>query len=242
MDVKGLFDEFVKSIGGELIESFLPNSPNVENADYFLERGSIICELKCLEIEYNDRIQNLVDQWMDERRIGQVYGELPFNKIIEGHSDQEELNREALNKIRKAFERVVKEANNQIKETKKYFTLPNSKGLLIIVNLANLVLEPDIAAWLLQSVLDSKRNIFKSIDTIIFLTIDIEGKLPKVPTHFKLWLQISRSENEQIDPVFADYLQGTWAHFIGIKLQGKPIPVMVPNDEKETINLLKYKK
>ena len=197
---------------------------------------------KCLEIEYNDRIQNLVNQWMDERRIGPVYGKLPLNKVIEGHPEQEELNREALNKIRKAFEGVVKEANTQIKETKEYFTLPNSKGLLIIVNSANLILEPDIAAWLLQSVLDPKRNIFKSIDTIIFLTIDIEGKLPKVPTHFKLWLQISRGENEQIDSVFADYLQGSWAHFIGMKLQGKPTPVMVPKDKKETINLLKYKK
>jgi hypothetical protein len=179
---------------------------------------------------------------MDKRRIGTVYDKLPLNKVIEGLPEQEELNREALNKIRKAFEGVVKEANNQIKETKEYFTLPNSKGLLIIVNSANLVLEPDIAAWLLQSVLDPKRNIFKSIDTIIFLTIDIEGKLPKVPTHFKLWLQVNRGENEQIDPVFADYLQGAWSHFIGMKLQGKPIPVMVPKNEKEIINLLKYKK
>ncbi len=71
------------------------------------------------------------------------------------------------------IEDTIKDANRQIRDTKRLFKLPNAKGIVIIINESVDILDADLSRWRISRCLTKKTKSgasrFESIDVVMFL-------------------------------------------------------------------------
>jgi dTDP-4-dehydrorhamnose reductase len=146
---------------------------NGEIADFLLDDGRIIAELKCLDEDMIEKLQQLATEIIEGRNLP-IYGKFPFSDLIESQPDRSDLKKQAVLKIAGPLGRHFKKANSQIKNIKRQLRLEESQGLLIVTNTHNASLEPQAALWFLSVLLHSRKQdgspICSSIDCILYLT------------------------------------------------------------------------
>src|ERR1700720_3512438 len=99
IDVEQAFDDYVKSVGGEVVKELLPKSPNFDNADYIFRNQQpepVIAELKCLtkdllKEDYQKKLNLLFDDWINSRLIPPFWGQQKFKSQDLLQKCQEEL-------------------------------------------------------------------------------------------------------------------------------------------------------
>jgi hypothetical protein len=176
----------------EVISDFLDDAKDhFQNADYFFENRQIVGELKCLEGEMHPKVQAYIDKMLEDGKI-HFSGKLRIDYVLKNHPRKEEINREINKLVTSSLEDCVEKANRQIRETREYFSLPNARGFLFIVNNANFVLEPKNAFWNLHRMLNKKKPDgsirHESINYIVYTSDNHyfqEGKMTYLP-FFKL--------------------------------------------------------
>ena len=115
---------------------------NGEIADFLLDDNRIVAELKCLDEDMIEKLQNLATEIIEGRNL-EFYGKFPFSDLIENQPDKIALKKQAVLKIAGPLERHFKKANSQIKNIKNQLRLEGSHGLLILANTYNASLEPE---------------------------------------------------------------------------------------------------
>mgnify|MGYP001613309025 CR=1 FL=1 len=171
MDVEETFNTFVEDFGGELVDKLFEGvgeRPN--NADYFFRNRTVVAELKCLKKNYfndqkvGEKLNAMMNSWVKQ-------GLLQPENIKDGMFQTGDLPPQCTIEVFKAFSSPTKEAvekaNKQIKETRKYFGVPDAKGLLILANDGNYSINPQLMVQILENLFKSR---FTSIDSFIFFT------------------------------------------------------------------------
>lgn len=216
MAVEATFNEFVVDFGGELISKLFDRKgkrPN--NADYFLRNRKVVAELKCLEKNYfNDRkigekINAMINRWAKEEILRPEH-------IKGGRFNTNNLPRQCVSEVLKVFSAPTKEAiekaNRQIKETKKYFGLPDAKGLLILANEGNYSIDPQLMMQILSNLLRSR---YTSIDSFIFFTPNMRAYAPQIDSQFHVWMSGStRQSANAVESEFLREIQKGWVSFL----------------------------
>jgi hypothetical protein len=135
LPLEATFNEFVESVGGELIEKLLPNNDGRKRADYLFRSPLIVAELESLEREiklpdYAKKLQIRVRDW-GRRGLIRVYGttQIELRKLPKPCQDEWLVIFEA--PIQK---HVLSDANRQIREAKESLGLPDANGVLLIAN------------------------------------------------------------------------------------------------------------
>jgi hypothetical protein len=59
-------------------------------ADFLINGNCVVAELKCLEADKSEPLQRLVTELIETRQLP-IYGEIPFDKIIEDQPDRSSL-------------------------------------------------------------------------------------------------------------------------------------------------------
>jgi len=191
-------------------------------ADFLLNGENICAELKCLDQEMLQKLQVFATEIIESRDLP-IYGAVPFESIIEAQPDRIKLKRDAVFKIGDRLSDDFRDANRQIRNTKKKLSL-KGPGLLILANTQNHPLDPRLAVWFLKLLFnrrkeDKKTPICSAIDAILYLTeihdigdLDGVGLRPAVT--------ILRAERSDYDPLkeYLDRLLEGWAAFSGIPL------------------------
>jgi hypothetical protein len=163
--VENEFDRFMLELGYTRVSEDVGNSPNFKNADYVNKMDKSIIELKVLQKEFfenggvidslNAIIINPIN--IDEKGLGQYEFTLPDINREGKHDNFEE-----------PLRRVLKKANKQLKETKKYyFGDDTSFGFVILAQVGFSKLGADITAMLVQKIVSQE---FTSIDGTIICT------------------------------------------------------------------------
>jgi len=190
------------------------------NADYFLKGREIVAELKCLEQDSMPKLQEFVDE-LKETRGKIFYGKMAFDKYIKDFPDKDKLKKKAIKIVTHALKNDVGKANKQILETKQVLGLNNSSGLLIVVNVNNKALTPDLAKYALLSLLSTRlflgRTKYNSISACIYLS-EAHPELGLLPF---IVIDRDRSKSKDlaaIDIKYLEELQLKWAEFRGIPL------------------------
>lgn len=155
------FDIFMKSIGYTRVSDDVGASPDFQNADYVCKSKKIVVELKAINKDHFvdggiiDSLQTIVMQPVniDEEGLGQYSFSLP-NANREGKIDN----------IEEPLRRIIKKANNQIKETKSYYGFPEGEGYLIIAQIGMPSIGAEVTAALVRKILNHE---FKNIDGAI---------------------------------------------------------------------------
>jgi hypothetical protein len=188
-------------------------------ADFLLNRENICAELKCLDEDMLEKLQRFATQIIESRNLN-IFGTVPFEKIIEAQPDRLKLKREAVHKIGGRLESDFRDANRQIRNTKINLNL-KAFGLLILANTQNHPLDPHLAVWFFNLLFNRCKKdgtpICSSIDAILYLTeiynigiLDSVGLRPAVTI-----LRDVRSDYEPLKG-YVDRLLEDWAAFNGV--------------------------
>lgn len=191
-------------------------------ADFLLNNDKVVAELKCLEENMLAKLQEFATELINSRNLN-MFGQVPFDKIIEMQADQSRLKKAAIKKIGgDRLQTDFRDANRQIRNTKNRFGLPGSYGLLIVANTGNNPLQPDLAYWFLSLLLRKRKEngspLCSAIDCILYLSeIHNLGRLDGVA--LKPAIIIPRDERPEYEAL-NDYLGNgflrDWANFNNI--------------------------
>ncbi len=200
----------VKQLGGVVLDEIL-DRPTFANADYWFKCDEVVAELKCLtedlssKSEFNASVASMHASWVKRGLVPPPMGhrvrlnlqELPLKCA-----------REFMEPIKKRIEAsTIKKANQQIKETKKYFESPNAKGLLILVNDGNYILPPNMMAHLLARILKGQHS---SINSVIYFSVNEFSKVPGIPMPSLFWIDALIPDREPVGLEFRQTLHDEW--------------------------------
>lgn len=194
----------------------------IQIADYmFLER-KIVCEIKTLNKDTKEKIEKIVDDLRDRDEFPIFYGEWEVDKILKNLSDGEQIQQKMAESATSPIEGTIKDANRQIRDTKRLFEIPNAKGIVIIINESVEILDAEFSKWRISRCLTKKTSSgtsrFESIDTVWFLD-EAHQLLVRPGLRGPISLQIIGPSNDVFVSNYIDYLMTQWATYVGIPIQ-----------------------
>ncbi len=241
IDVEETFHDFVEEYGAVVSDRTIGKKSL--NADYVFHEAQVVAELKLLKVnpftskEFKKSISKKEREWLQKgyitpeelRRVTKL-SELPEKC----RTDTEKL-------YIRPLKTHIEKANLQIKSTKKTEHLDDYKGLLILVSDGNYLLDPKNIRLAVFRLLENP-NRYRSINTVLYLTVNVLTQRPDDPSLSRLWVTLYRSETHETD-VSTDFLNDLydkWAdHFS--EVTGIPIrKISEVNDEGITeVDVLK---
>lgn len=219
--VEGAWREFVRLVGGQVVEDLVPEPRKFENADFIFPAVPLVAELKEIETEF-DRSPAI------RRGFDALVGRLmeldpSWRPLLLGGSGEYPawFSKEFVRLFRPPLSRILKKANRQIRDTKSHFNIGGPSGMLILVNDGFTALEPHFVRALVSDLL---LNSYSSIDCFLYLTINryvavIGSDVPRL-----LWMP-SYSEHAPSHLVeFVDDLGRRWSDFLETKIGTFSLP------------------
>ncbi|MEP6849472.1 MAG: hypothetical protein ABI999_11495 [Acidobacteriota bacterium] len=195
-----------------------------QKADYFFRDREIICEFKVFESDSRHKIEDVIrphtlrDDWPIV-----VGAPRPLERILERLPDGEEIKRQIFLKVSDSVERNIRKANGQIRDTKTSFDLPNSTGLLVLVNETVHSLTPKtivsrIGLALTKRTVDKKPQ-FDQISAILLIqpahVLEGSGNKPIIGLFA---IENALSRNQKLND-FVNCLMERWGVFEGITME-----------------------
>lgn len=221
-----LFNRFIRQQSDCALLSEALKGARFRNADYLLKGQEIIAELKTLEVDTTPKLQTYAEQIIKERSIA-FYGALPFNEVIQYQPDKDKLNERAFNLAIGPIERMVKEANRQIRDTKKALRLPRAAGLIILANAGNALLDWALMQDALLNLLRTKgfmgRTHYSNIGACLYLSrikrdLKQQGQHSTLPIAFVQRVDYHPGEIIPVDLGYIEEFRNRWAKWCGVTL------------------------
>lgn len=214
---EGVFSDFVTEFGGEV----LPEPADNKIADYFFRKQNIVAELKCLMEDQTDnmnkKVTPIIQDWVRKHKKSPPGFD---GKYVEIAKVPKEISDRWLEVLKAPLENFIRDANRQIRETKKRLNTPDAKGLLLIFNQGNqLHKHPKDFRLLLYMVLrkrkPDKQRKFPHINCLVYFSYETV-KAEKEKMSFWAPMQLQAEPNEDVMPMrtFQKELQQGWYAFV----------------------------
>jgi hypothetical protein len=140
-EIPGAFYRFLDSVpGAERIDMLPDPDPGLQKADYFFRNRTVICEIKTLETETNDKIAPI----LIKAGVPIQEGQFDLTALLKGRPDENELYWKCINAITTGVKSGMDTANRQIRDTKTAFGIQEADGLWIILHPKVRVTNPDV--------------------------------------------------------------------------------------------------
>lgn len=204
----------VNSLGGVDLDEM--QSAEERRADFSCLRALLAVELKTLEEDGSQRIDNLTDELRERDDWPLFLGSAPIESFLKHMDGREDLNRRILNRVGRGITNHLKKANRQLEAHKKAFPRQSSVRMLLLVNEDHEVYTPHVVTHVLWHALkriEDGRPLYEFVDVVIYLTerhaqvINGEVTLPISVIHG--WRTV---ENDWIEDVgqFVARRWGSW--------------------------------
>lgn len=224
ISVEESWRQFVRSVGGEVVEDLLPEPRTFENADFLFRAFPMVVELKEVETEFgrssavSDGFRALIGRLMEEEPSWRP-------NLLGGSGDYPQwFSNEFIRLFRPPISRILKKANRQIRETKAHFEITASTGMLVFVNDGFTQLEPHFVRALACDLLV---NSYSSIDCFLYMTVNRYVEVAGTNVPRLLWMP-SYSERAPDSLVqFVDDLGRKWHEYLETKIG----PFSIPHEE-----------
>jgi hypothetical protein len=245
LNVEDFFNEFVKYFGGQLISKTEQNLVDRPNADYLFKKENIIAELKCFQKDlFNNekdipRIFNFLDSW-EKRKLIKKGDKI---KLILGSKKlPKECYADLLNTCTKTIDRAIHKANEQIQESKRTFSIPKAKGLLLLCNDGNYFVQNDVFLGLIANLM-GRKYMNSDIDGFVYFTLNQVSNIPNSDLDWQLWVPIYRDENDTelsdfVNQLGYKFMNEFYTIKIGIKISDK----FIAYDLEKGIDMIKSMK
>lgn len=213
--VEDSWREFVRGVGGKVLEDVLPKQRQFENADFAFFEASVVAELKEIETEFSSSgaFRTGFDALM--RRL--LVEDPNWRPVLLGGPGKYRkwFTPEFVRLFRPPLSRILKKANRQLRDTKAHFKIQTPTGILLLVNDGFTAIGPDmVRAQTSQLLMHS----FSSIDCCVYLTVNtyveivgsVQPRLLWVPTYS------DRASEELVE--FVDDLGRQWFNYLESKV------------------------
>lgn len=209
--VEKAWREFIRTLGGKLVEDLVPPPRNFHNADFLFRGVEVVAELKEIQSEFSDHasFQNAFDSLMKR-----VLDEDPSWKpsLFGGTTGLPSwFDRELVRLFRDPISRILKRANRQLRETKSHFGIASPTGLLLLVNDGFTSLWPDHIRWLVADLLVQS---YSSIDCVVYLTVNTYVEYAKNETPGLMWAPLYSDRAPESLVGFVDDLGRRWFDYM----------------------------
>lgn len=167
--VEATWRDFVRTIGGTVVDDVMPQPLEIENADFVFLDASVVAELKEIETEFSaaPAFRKGFDMLMHKL----VTEDPEWRPILFGGTAQQPawFTSEFVRLFRPPISRILKKANRQLRETKAHFGIDAPMGILLLVNDGFTSIGPDLIRALTSDLL---LHSYSSIDCCIYLTVN----------------------------------------------------------------------
>jgi hypothetical protein len=242
VDIDNEFAKCVKKIDGQVLDEIL-EQPNFKNADYWFPKYGTVAELKRLDEnlavkeDFKNKTTKLYSSWIERGLMPNLIGTIQF--------DLSQIPKvcayEYIEIIKCRIENsIVKKANKQIRETKKYFGNNAKKGLLIIANDGNPTMKLDLMRYVLARIL---KNQHRSINSIIYFSANLEVNAPwlnlKESKNF-FWLDCIINEREPAPQELRKELQSAWMSHLSTLFPDQLVAEFIAPNDRSLIERIEF--
>lgn len=209
--VEKVWRDFVRSVGGEVVEDVVPAPRSFENADFRFKELSVVAELKEIDTEFSgssgyirsfDQIMRRLTDENPDWKPGLLGGTDEFPQWFLP---------EYLRIFRPHLSRVLKKANRQIKETKRHFSISDSTGCLFLVNDGFASVSPH---FIRAIACDLLVHSYSSIDCLVYLTVNRYVAFPDSDAPRLLWVPTYSERAPDALVSFIDDLGAAWLSYL----------------------------
>lgn len=160
-NLEGRFKVFLNELeGAECIDdlALTPKQQRAKKADYFLASRTIVSELKALYTDTSAKIEAILAPYRERPEWPILIGKHDLQRVLRHLPDRDQINAKIIEAVTDSIEAVVESANRQIRTTKETFGLPDTGGLLIILNDAVDILSPDLVIYRVRRALNKRTS------------------------------------------------------------------------------------
>jgi len=222
VDIQKELNTCVTAVGGVLLDDdHGPKNPT--KADYWFPHANVVGELKCLSDNYFDDLS--FNDWLNRK-----YQDWVRRGLAKGISGRAVVNlahlppicaHEVTSFLRKRLDGSLKQANLQIKNSRKELKADSALGLLILANDGNSALPPGMIRNIVVRSLPHK---FSGINSIIHFTANMRSGLPGVDKDLLFWCDFNvKSVRPSVPRDLIRQLRITWISHHA-KLSGETVP------------------
>ena len=157
--LKERFERFMLSTKGiESIDALMKdcNLPGRQWADYLASNRHFIIEQKSLDVNPDDKIRRFLERLAS---VGQLPGpgDMSLAELLIQVPDGPALFEELRERVTKVLDDIIAKADDQIRDTRQTFLIPESSGIVVVLNEHAPLLSPDIAFVRLFDTLRKRR-------------------------------------------------------------------------------------
>lgn len=226
------FETFVKTLDGfESVDGLLQRSDpdGKRRADYLVLNRQIVIEQKVLKVDPVGRPQKFVDKLARERGI-LIFGSVSTRHVFAGQPDSDDLQRRLVLDLARVIDDVVATADKQTADTREIFNIPDSTGILILLNEGAGYLQPDVVHYALansfQKKLKSGAFRYVANDGVILISEAHSLNTSPMQPAFPILTFISPQKKRAADVTgFSERLMREWAAFNNAPLLMVPVDI-----------------
>ena len=216
IDVEKEFADFLEGLGAAVSDKILtgPNKP--KNSDYIFHDEKVVAELKLLKrnpFENKDFQKSFINKQREWVAKGYITSD-ELQRVTRISQLPENCYNDILKLYMSSVKQHIKSANDQIKKTKERMGLDDYKGLLFIGSEGNYFLQPEHIRQFVARILNPL-DVYTSINTVIYLTVNVPTIRPNDPTRARLWVNLYRDEEifENVSVPFLKKLYNEWVSY-----------------------------
>ncbi|MFN0241515.1 MAG: hypothetical protein ACKVWV_01350 [Planctomycetota bacterium] len=192
-------------------------------ADYLLRERAVIVEVKDIVDDREARVNEVVGRWRRRPGWPKTYGTLDIQDFLRLHPQREQINKELSEAVTCSLDGVLRNANRQIRATKKSFELPAARGTIFLVNDSIDLFEPKVLGAKLDNLLKKERGdgtrCFPHADSIVVFTaahrvVESDG----APSDIVMTICLPPIDPAMLKDSFEHFVIEEWAAFKGLPL------------------------
>jgi hypothetical protein len=162
---------FIEALGGESLDDIL--HAEARKADFRCLNGLLAIELKTLEQDGAQRIDNLTAE-LSQRPDWPVFlGSVPIESLFKHVQDAEKVKRRFVDRIGRAVKDHVSKADKQLAAHEATFPRKNMLKVMVLANEDHEIYDPAMVGYLVQKILLRQENgahLYPHIDAVIFIS------------------------------------------------------------------------
>ena len=186
-------------------------------ADYLLGERSFVAELKTINGNPKDRVQQRLKDRFAQPGSPVAYGQVGLSQILKGLPDQDEMLKTINDLSARSVRRHLQKSNEQIGVTKARLSLSNAAGLAIIMNDSEPIIDASNIGYTIKSAIEA---VDSGYPHIAYIWINIECHRIKMMEGIQGFPQLLvwKSNERAAELQFLFEMLSAWAYFNGSRL------------------------
>lgn len=196
-------------------------SAEARRVDYVCLNGLVAVEIKTLETDGHERIENLTENLRKREDWPEFYGAWPMDSVLSHLTDKDIVRRKFEERIGRSIEDHLRKAKGQLAAHAANFPRKNLVRIVVVINENHILYDPENVAHITHNILRSSADgapRYSDIDCVLYFTERHAGLLNKNLTFPLLQIDGPKLDEEPWKLVVIERIISSWARWRGRSL------------------------